>query len=80
MGIPRLKAVVKVEVPVVNEDMPVFDKNYNLVILENAIVGTKVGQISAKGPKGRHVFYSIQAGDTFNQFTLDFNTGRFQTQ
>ncbi len=74
-GNPQLSTTTKVEVPVVNEEMPVFDKNYDFDVSENAPHGEKVGTIIAKGPQGRDVYYSIPAGDQFNQFSLDFNTG-----
>ena len=76
MGSPRLRTITDVEVPVVNEDMPVFDQNYQFAVSEDATVSTIVGRISAKGPQGRPVFYSISSGDTYDQFTLDYNTGK----
>ena len=76
MGSPMLKTVTVVEVPVVNEDMPVFDQNYKFVVSENALPGTIIGKIVAQGPQRRSVYYSIASGDEFNQFSLDFNTGR----
>ena len=75
MGVPKLKSVTHVELPVVNEDMPVFDKNYQFSISEDASISTIVGTIAAIGPNGRHVYYSIASGDEYDQFTLDFNTG-----
>ena len=77
MGSPKLKSVTRVEIPVVNEDMPVFDKNYQFSVSEDATISTTVGKIIAKGPDGRHVYYSIRSGDEYDQFTLDFNTGEF---
>ncbi len=75
MGQPQLTTATTVEVPVVNEDMPMFDKNYHFYMPENSALGAKVGTITAKGPQGRNVFYSIPKGDLYNQFSLDFNTG-----
>ena len=77
MGSPKLKSVTRVEIPVVNEDMPVFDKNYQFFVSEDATISTIVGKIIAKGPDERHVYYSIARGDNYDQFTLDFNTGEF---
>ena len=76
MGSPELKSVTRVEIPVANEDMPVFDKNYVFAVFEDASLSTIVGKIAAKGPDGRHVYYSISSGDEYDQFSLDFNTGR----
>lgn len=76
MGSPKLESVTTVEIPVVNEDMPVFDKNYQFSVSEDATFSTIVGKISAKGPQGRLVYYSIASGDEYDQFSLDFNTGK----
>ena len=76
MGSTQLSATAEVEVPVVNEDMPVFDQNYDLVVSEGVPIGERIGKIIAKGPRGRNVYYSISSGDMYNQFMLDFNTGK----
>eukprot|EP00794_Sanderia_malayensis_P006790 gene6790-7556_t len=75
LGDPQLTTSTIVEVPVVNEDMPIFDKNYQLSVAEYTAIGSSIGRIIATGPQGRAVYYSIENGDDDNQFSLDFNTG-----
>lgn len=75
MGSPSHQTKTRVDVPIVNEDMPVFDQNYHFSIAEDATYSTIVGKIGAKGSQGRQVYYTITSGDYYDQFSLDFNTG-----
>ena len=75
LGTPQLSAVTQVEIPVVNEDMPAFSKNYDFTVSEGAVIGSKIGVIEAKGSVGRDVYYSISKGDDWDQFSLSFMTG-----
>lgn len=50
---------------------------YNVVVQENAPVGTEIVQITAVRTDGRrqHVFYSIASGNDFDTFAIDEDTG-----
>ncbi|XP_070553228.1 protocadherin Fat 1-like isoform X2 [Ptychodera flava] len=75
-GNPKLAAQVLVPISVMNKAMPVFQRAfYTASIKENIQLHTQVIHIQANSSNGRKLIYSITDGDTFNQFSIDHNTG-----
>lgn len=61
--------------------MPVFDKQfYTDSVLESIEVHSPLSlSIQAESPLGRKLIYSITKGNDFEEFALDFNTGKVYT-
>lgn len=57
--------------------MPIFDKQfYSITVLENVELQTPLGiPIQASSPLDRKLIYTIEKGNDFEEFALDFNTG-----
>ncbi|CAH2225513.1 protocadherin Fat 3 isoform X1, partial [Pelobates cultripes] len=75
-GDPALSASVELPVTIVNKAMPVFDKAfYTMSVDEDVEMHTPILSINATSPEGQGIIYTIVDGDQFNQFNIDFNTG-----
>ena len=74
-GYPSLSGYTSVELPIINKDQPVFSKNYNATIPENAELGATVLKVQAKSRYNREVYYSIIEGDDYESFDIGFVTG-----
>lgn len=59
--------------------MPVFSKQfYSDMVAENIELHSPLSvAIQAESPLGRKLIYSIVKGNEMEEFTVDFNTGRF---
>lgn len=70
---------VEVNVKVMDRSMPVFDKQfYSVSVPENIDLYAPIPlSIRADSPLARKLIYSIVAGNTFEEFAIDFNTGEF---
>jgi len=58
--------------------MPVFDQQfYTVVVPENIQMNSPLAlSISARSTLGRKLIYSIVKGNDFEEFAVDFNTGK----
>ncbi|KAE9538544.1 hypothetical protein AGLY_005643 [Aphis glycines] len=67
---------VEVNVKVMDRSMPVFDKQfYSVSVPENIDLYAPIPlTIRADSPLARKLIYSIVAGNTFEEFAIDFNT------
>jgi len=67
-----------VHMKVIDKSMPVFDKQfYTDTVLENIELHSPLAvSIQAESPLGRKLIYSIVKGNDFEEFALDFNTGK----
>lgn len=65
-------------VKLVDKSMPVFDKQfYSVSTPEDVALHSPLPvTIKAESPLGRKLIYSIVAGDPFEEFAVDFSTGR----
>lgn len=70
---------MEVNVKVMDRSMPVFDKQfYSVSVPENIDLYAPIPlSIRADSPLARKLIYSIVAGNTFEEFAIDFNTGEF---
>lgn len=79
-GSPVLSAEVEVPITVINEATPIFTQQfYSISIPENTPSHTAVLSIEATSPTGKKLIYSINGGDDFDEFGVDFNTGVYLT-
>lgn len=69
---------VPVNVKVIDRSMPVFDKQfYTDSVLESIEIHSPLAlSIQAESPLNRKLIYSITKGNDFEEFALDFNTGK----
>lgn len=69
---------VTVNVKVMDRSMPIFDKQfYSVSTPENIELHTPLSiSIQAESPLGRKLIYSIANGNDFDEFAVDFNTGK----
>ena len=60
--------------------MPVFDRQfYTVTTPENVELHTPLSvNIQAESPLGRKLIYSIVSGDIYEEFAVDFNTGKLK--
>ena len=70
-----LSSEAMIEIPVINKDQPMFTKNYNVIVSEDAPVGQNLIQIKAHGCENRQVYYEISNGDEFERFDVGFTSG-----
>lgn len=77
-GITPCSIEVPVNVKVIDRSMPVFDKQfYTDSVLESIEVHSPLAlSIQAESPLNRKLIYSITKGNDFEEFALDFNTGK----
>lgn len=77
-GITPCSIEVPVNVKVIDRSMPVFDKQfYTDNVLESIEVHSPLAlSIQAESPLNRKLIYSITKGNDFEEFALDFNTGK----
>ena len=67
----------KVPIKVITKATPLFEKQfYNVTIPENIELHTPILSLQALSPNGQKLVYSITNGDIYNEFTVDFNTGK----
>lgn len=61
--------------------MPVFSKQfYSDIVPENIELHTPLSvAIQAESPLGRRLIYTIVKGNELEEFTVDFNTGMFNS-
>lgn len=52
---------------------------YEAAVPENAPEGTPVVRVEAASPSGEPIMYTIVAGNTDEQFGLDYSTGKSMT-
>ncbi|XP_077398228.1 protocadherin Fat 3a isoform X4 [Festucalex cinctus] len=75
-GYPPLSSTIEFPITVVNKAMPVFDKSFYLVsVNEDVAVHTPILGINATSPEGQSIFYTIVDGDPSFQFDIGFDTG-----
>ncbi|NVO20116.1 MAG: T9SS type A sorting domain-containing protein, partial [Bacteroidetes bacterium] len=68
------QAVIQVNLLDVNEYPMISEQLFS--VEENSAAGTLVGTVQASDPdQGQHLTYSILAGNTFDAFSIDSNTG-----
>ncbi|KAL1459777.1 hypothetical protein WDU94_011731, partial [Cyamophila willieti] len=75
-GIQPCSTEVSVNVKVIDKSMPVFDKQfYAVTVREDIQVHSPLPlTIRAESPLNRKLIYSISAGNSREQFAVDFNT------
>ncbi|XP_077578530.1 protocadherin Fat 3a isoform X2 [Stigmatopora nigra] len=75
-GFPPLSSTAEFPITVVNKAMPVFDKSfYSVSVNEDVSVHTPILGINATSPEGQSIFYTIVDGDPYRQFDIGFDTG-----
>ncbi|XP_064159770.1 protocadherin Fat 3a isoform X4 [Anguilla rostrata] len=75
-GYPPLSTTVEFPITVVNKAMPVFDKSFYAVsVNEDVAVHTPILGINATSPEGQNIIYTIVDGDPSLQFNIGFDTG-----
>ncbi|XP_028429145.1 protocadherin Fat 3 [Perca flavescens] len=75
-GYPPLSSTVEFPITVVNKAMPVFDKPfYSVSVNEDVAVHTPILGINATSPEGQNIIYTIVDGDPSLQFDIGFDTG-----
>nr|XP_020474749.1 protocadherin Fat 3 isoform X4 [Monopterus albus] len=75
-GYPPLSSHIEFPITVVNKAMPVFDKSfYSVSVNEDVAVHTPILGINATSPEGQNIIYTIVDGDPFLQFDIGFDTG-----
>uniref|UniRef100_A0AAZ3SUG1 Protocadherin Fat 3 n=1 Tax=Oncorhynchus tshawytscha TaxID=74940 RepID=A0AAZ3SUG1_ONCTS len=75
-GYPPLSSAVEFPITVVNKAMPVFDKSfYAVAVNEDVAVHTPILGINATSPEGQNIIYTIVEGDPSLQFDIGFDTG-----
>ncbi|XP_046891285.1 protocadherin Fat 3a isoform X1 [Hypomesus transpacificus] len=75
-GHPPLSSTVEFPITVVNKAMPVFDKSFYAVsVNEDVAVHTPILGINATSPEGQSIIYTIVEGDPALQFDIGFDTG-----
>ncbi|KAF3692560.1 Protocadherin Fat 3 FAT tumor suppressor -like protein 3 Precursor [Channa argus] len=75
-GYPPLSSNIEFAITVVNKAMPVFDKSfYSVSVNEDVTVHTPILGINATSPEGQNIIYTIVDGDPFLQFDIGFDTG-----
>uniref|UniRef100_A0A4W5KZR2 Cadherin domain-containing protein n=1 Tax=Hucho hucho TaxID=62062 RepID=A0A4W5KZR2_9TELE len=75
-GYPPLSSTLEFPITVVNKAMPVFDKSFYAVpVNEDVAVHTPILGINATSPEGQNIIYTIVEGDPSLQFDIGFDTG-----
>ncbi|XP_058490764.1 protocadherin Fat 3a isoform X2 [Solea solea] len=75
-GYPPLSTTIEFPITVVNKAMPVFDKPfYSVSVNEDVAVHTPILGINATSPEGQNIIYTIVDGDPSLQFDIGFDTG-----
>ncbi|XP_068601351.1 protocadherin Fat 3a [Brachionichthys hirsutus] len=75
-GYPPLSSTIEFPITVVNKAMPVFDKSFYCVsVNEDVTVHTPILGINASSPEGQNIIYTIVDGDPSIQFDIGFDTG-----
>ncbi|XP_074535832.1 protocadherin Fat 3a isoform X2 [Halichoeres trimaculatus] len=75
-GYPPLSSTTEFPITVVNKAMPVFDKSfYSVTVNEDVAVHTPIIGINATSPEGQNIIYTIVDGDPTLQFDIGFDTG-----
>uniref|UniRef100_A0A3B3Z8M5 Cadherin domain-containing protein n=1 Tax=Periophthalmus magnuspinnatus TaxID=409849 RepID=A0A3B3Z8M5_9GOBI len=75
-GYPPLSTSVEFPITVVNKAMPVFDKPfYTVSVNEDISIHTPILGINATSPEGQNIIYTIVDGDPSLQFDIGFDTG-----
>ncbi|KAJ4935549.1 hypothetical protein JOQ06_017081, partial [Pogonophryne albipinna] len=75
-GYPPLSSTIEFPITVVNKAMPVFDKPfYSVSLNEDVAVLTPILGINATSPEGQSIIYTIVDGDPSLQFDIGFDTG-----
>ncbi|KAM9318351.1 protocadherin Fat 3a isoform 2-T2 [Pholidichthys leucotaenia] len=75
-GHPPSSSTTKFPITVVNKAMPVFDKSfYTVSVNEDVAVHTPILGINATSPEGQSIIYTIVDGDPSIQFGIGFDTG-----
>ncbi|XP_059932324.1 protocadherin Fat 3a isoform X3 [Gadus macrocephalus] len=75
-GHPPLSTTIEFPITVVNKAMPVFDKQfYSVTVNEDVAVHTPILGINATSPEGQSIIYTIVDGDPSLQFDIGFDTG-----
>ena len=72
-----LQAQTTLIIRAIHSKMPIFESQYYKVsIVENIQPYSPVLSMQAYSPEGRKLIYSIVAGNTYEEFAVDFNTGK----
>lgn len=77
-GVSPCSKDVFVHVKVIDRSMPVFEKQfYTVSVPENIELFSPLDlSISAESALGRKLIYSIVNGNDFEEFAVDFNSGK----
>jgi len=72
-----MESFVNVNVSVVSDAHPQFEQQfYTAAIKEDIQLFTPIISVRAISPNGHKLIYTITGGDTYKEFTVDFNIGR----
>ena len=64
---------------VVSANGPMFSKgHYSFSVPEDAALGTAIGRVEAASPSQAPLLYTIVSGNNYDQFSVDYNTGKIQ--
>ncbi|KAM6933567.1 protocadherin Fat 3-like [Xenentodon cancila] len=75
-GDQPLSSTVEFPITVVNKAMPVFDKSfYSVSVNEDVDVHTPILSVNATSPEGQNIIYTIVDGDPSLEFDVGFDTG-----
>ncbi|XP_035009702.1 protocadherin Fat 3a isoform X3 [Hippoglossus stenolepis] len=75
-GYPPLSSTIEFPITVVNKAMPVFDRSfYSVSVNEDVVLHTPIMGINATSPEGQNIIYTIVDGDPSLQFDIGFDTG-----
>lgn len=75
-GYPSLSSTIEFPITVVNKAMPVFEKSYYYIsVNEDVVVHTPVLSVNATSPEGQNIIFTIVDGDPSLQFDIGFDTG-----
>ncbi|MEQ2204418.1 bahd acyltransferase, partial [Xenoophorus captivus] len=75
-GDPPLSSTINFPVTVVNKAMPLFDKSfYTVSVNEDVAIHTPILGINSTSPDGQNIIYTIVDGDASLQFGIGFDTG-----
>lgn len=78
LGDNPLRSETEVSIRVINKNMPVFAQQfYSVSIPESLKPHSPVVSIMASSPQNRKLIYAIVDGDVYEEFIVDYDTGKF---
>lgn len=80
LGHPSQSSEVTLQIRIVSNSHPIFDKYYYSVdVKESSPAGMAIMSLKAISPNNQKLIYSITDGDPYKEFTVDFNIGKQTT-